>query len=76
MERRTEDVTIKVDNRNFALHPMSKMTLDGVMAYIDVAIQTKKYKELNDGMLHLLHSVMLETRERMEDDYDDKPERW
>ena len=66
MERKTKDVCIKVDNKQFVLHPASQMTLDGVLAYIDVGLQTGKWKELNTGMLHLLRDVMAQSNDSID----------
>jgi hypothetical protein len=73
MEVRSDDVCVKVDNAKFVVKPQARMTLDGVMAYIDVAIKFDCMDELNAGMLTLLHSVIRKHNPKTELREDDKP---
>jgi hypothetical protein len=68
VEARTKDVCIKVDNKQFVLEKSARMTLDGAVAYLDVAIRTGAYQELNAGMLLLLNAVMAKHQDNDQQD--------
>ena len=60
MEVRNRDVCIKVDNKQFVLDENARQTLEGAMAFIMCALQTRKHEQLNVAMCHVLSRILLE----------------
>jgi len=72
MEVRNKDICIKVDNARFVMTPHARITMDGALAFMNIAVQTGRLKELNVGMLELLTRLTTpqqkkETLDKMDD---------
>ena len=54
MEERNKNICIKVDNAKFVTNPEARLTLKGVIAYLECAIETGQTRRLNTLMCQLL----------------------
>jgi hypothetical protein len=70
MEVRNNVVCIKVDDKRMCLDPGARMVLDGAMAFLCCALETKEYKSMAVDLVQLMSQAMLRAESK---DNQDKP---